>query len=86
MGTGRGGVQVQFMPLAQGQEFDNSLFKLYSGLVRDIKMTVSVVSPSRLPALGQARSHALVLSGKGASGASSSQDYQSWRAFDARRQ
>eukprot|EP00208_Stichococcus_sp_RCC1054_P006762 CAMPEP_0206143154 /NCGR_PEP_ID=MMETSP1473-20131121/19491_1 /ASSEMBLY_ACC=CAM_ASM_001109 /TAXON_ID=1461547 /ORGANISM="Stichococcus sp, Strain RCC1054" /LENGTH=374 /DNA_ID=CAMNT_0053538439 /DNA_START=322 /DNA_END=1443 /DNA_ORIENTATION=- len=34
--------QVQFMPLAEGQEFDNGLFKLYAGLVRDIKMTVSL--------------------------------------------
>lgn len=32
------------MPLAEGQAFENSLFKLYAGLVRDIKMTVSVVS------------------------------------------
>ncbi len=32
------------MPLAEGQAFDNGLFKLYAGLVRDIKMAVSVVS------------------------------------------
>ncbi len=66
------------MPLAQGQEFDNSLFKLYSGLVRDIKMTVSVVSSSRLPACGWARNHAHVLLGRNAgqtcSGSGSSQD------------
>lgn len=37
-------LQVQYMPLAEGQAFDNSLFKLFAGLVRDIKMGVSVVS------------------------------------------
>lgn len=39
-------LQVQYMPLAEGQAFDNGLFKLFAGLVRDIKMGVSVV---RLP-------------------------------------
>ena len=49
--AGGAGVQVQFMPLAEGQEFDNGLFKRYAGLVRDIKMSVSVVgAPPHPPA------------------------------------
>ena len=32
------------MPLAEGQAFNNALFKTYATLVRDIKMGVAVVS------------------------------------------
>lgn len=42
--------QLQYMPLAQGQEFENALFKQQAKLVRDIKMTVSVVVLDEPPA------------------------------------
>jgi hypothetical protein len=41
-------LQVQYMPLAEGQAFDGELFKLFADLVRDIKMGVSVVSAQDL--------------------------------------
>jgi hypothetical protein len=41
-------LQVQYMPLAEGQAFDGELFKLFADLVRDIKMGVTVVSAQHM--------------------------------------